>query len=65
MDSSHIIGRFERHPDGSWTCREAVTIDTHDGPAEIEPGRTFHFGERIDGLDVAEMLERLGAQFGS
>lgn len=65
MDTSEIIRRFERQPDGSWICREAVTVDTHGGPVAVEPGMTFHYGESVDGLDMAEMLERLGAQFGS
>lgn len=65
VDSTDILSRFERQTDGSWICREAVTIATHDGPKPVEPGMTFHFGEQVDGLDIAEMLERLGAQFGS
>ena len=65
MDGTDIVRRFERQADGSWICREAVTVETHAGPVAVEPGRTFHFGETIDGLDLAEMLERLGAEHGS
>ena len=65
MDSSDIMKRFERQPDGSWTCREAVTVETAHGPVAIGPGQVFHFGEKVDDVDLAELLERLGAQHGS
>lgn len=65
MDSSDILQRFERRPDGTWVCLEAVTIETAHGPAAVEPGMTFHYGEPVDDVDLAELLERLGAQHGS
>lgn len=65
MNGADILRRFERQPDGTWVCREAVAIETSGGPVSIEPGMTFAYGTSVDGLDVAEMLERLGAQFGS
>ena len=65
MDSSEILRRFERQPDGTWICREAVTIETAHGPVPVEPGQAFHYGQPVDDLDLAEMLERLGAEHGS
>ena len=65
MNGPDILQHFERHPDGSWVCVEAVSIQTAGGPVEIAPGMTFSYGTNVDGIDVAEMLERLGAQFGS
>ncbi len=65
MDSAEILRRFERQPDGSWTCREAVTVQTAHGPVPVDPGQVFHFGQPVDDLDLAELLERLGAEHGS
>lgn len=60
-----MLEAFERHPDGRWTCLKPVTIETPAGTLHVEPGMSFAFGERRDGLDLAEYLEQLGAQFGS
>lgn len=65
MDSAAILAAFERRADGTWLCREPAVILAPDGALRIEPGRVFAFGERLGGLDVAEFLEQLGAQFGS
>ena len=65
MNGPDILQHFERSPDGTWVCREAVSIQTAGGPIAVEPGMTFRYGTSVDGIDVAEMLERLGAQFGS
>ena len=65
MDSYQILTSFERQADGSWTCREPVTVQTAHGPVSVEPGMTFNYGERLDDVDLAELLERLGAQHGS
>ncbi|WP_375461701.1 hypothetical protein [uncultured Enterovirga sp.] len=64
-DNIHILQAFERQPDGSWRCIEAVSIVTPDGTLSVEPGMTFTFGKMFEHLDVAEYLEQLGAQFGS
>ena len=65
MDAFEILNRFERRADGTWVCLEAVTVQTAHGPVPVEPGQAFHYGERIDDVDLAELLESLGAQHGS
>ena len=65
MDAAEILRRFERQPDGTWTCRVAVTVETAHGPVSVEPGQVFHFGDHLDDVDLAELLERIGAQHGS
>ena len=65
MDSYDILSRFERQADGTWICRDAVTVQTAHGPVSVEPGMAFTYGESIDDVDLAELLERLGAQHGS
>jgi len=65
VESAHLLSRFEHEPDGSWVCVAPARIETPQGPIDIEPGSRFAFGERHHGLDVAEYLEQLGAQFGS
>ena len=65
MTNDEIIRNFEKHADGSWVCLEATVIETASGPVPIKPGARFNFGETHQGLDVAEYLELLGAQFGS
>ncbi|MDB5512644.1 MAG: hypothetical protein JWR08_2127 [Enterovirga sp.] len=65
MDSYEILNRFDRQADGTWICREPVTVETIHGPVPVEPGMAFTYGEKIDDVDLAELLERLGAQHGS
>ncbi|MDB5557903.1 MAG: hypothetical protein JWQ36_837 [Enterovirga sp.] len=65
MDSYEILTRFEKQIDGTWVCREPVTVQTADGPVAVEPGMAFHYGKKVVDVDVAELLERLGAQHGS
>lgn len=65
MDASEILRRFERQTDGTWICRRSVTIETARGPVEVKPGQAFRYGEPVDDLDLAELLERLGAEHGS
>ena len=65
MDASEILNRFEHQGDGRWVCREAVTVQTARGPVAVEPGMVFSFGEPLVDVDIAEMLERLGAERGS
>jgi hypothetical protein len=65
MTNADILQHFEKRDDGSWVCVAAAVIETSSGPLAIEPGQHFTFGESHAGLDVAEFLEQLGAQFGS
>ncbi len=65
MTNEAILQCFAKQPDGTWLCISATLIETPDGPLPIEPGARFGFGESHQGLDVAEYLEQLGAQFGS
>jgi hypothetical protein len=65
MDIYQILTSFERQADGTWICREPVTLQTAHGPVPVEPGMAFTYGEKVDDIDVAELLERLGAQHGS
>ncbi|NNM72382.1 hypothetical protein [Enterovirga aerilata] len=65
MDSYEILNRFEKQPDGTWICLEPVTVQTAHGPVAVAAGMAFHYGEKLDDVDVAELLERLGAQHGS
>ena len=65
MDSLDLLRRFERQPDGTWTCLEDAAIVTPAGTLAIPAGATYVYGERHENLDVAEYLEQLGAQFGS
>lgn len=65
MDAFEILTRFQKDADGSWVCLEPVTIETVQGPVEVAAGQRFHYGEQIVDVDVAELLERLGAQHGS
>ena len=65
MDASEILKRFEHQEDGRWVCREAVTVQTAKGPVAVEPGMVFAFGEPLVDVDLAELLERLGAERGS
>ena len=65
MDSFEIMQRFERQPDGAWKCLAPVTIETAGGPVAVEAGQIFRYGEKVGDVDLAELLERLGAQHGS
>lgn len=65
MDALKIMESFERQADGTWICREAVSVETVQGPVSVDPGMAFHYGEKLGDVDVAELLERLGAQHGS
>jgi hypothetical protein len=65
MDSHEILTRFDRQADGTWICREPVSVETARGPVPVEPGMAFQYGQKVEDLDMAELLERLGAQHGS
>ncbi|MGA0596200.1 hypothetical protein [Enterovirga sp. CN4-39] len=65
MDSYEILTRFEKQADGRWVCREPVTVETADGPVSVRPGMAFTCGNTVGDVDLAELLERLGAQHGS
>lgn len=65
MDGAQILPRFERRADGTWICREPVTVETAHGPVAVTPGMSFRYGKKVDDVDLAELLEKLGAQGGS
>ena len=65
MDSHEILNSFEKQATGAWVCREPVTVETAGGPVPVVPGMSFQYGEKVHDVDVAELLERLGAQHGS
>lgn len=65
QNSAELLTAFRREPDGRWSCLERTDLVTPDGPLSIEPGAVFVVGEPVGGVDVAEFLEQLGAQFGS
>jgi hypothetical protein len=65
MTNEDIIQHFKKQPDGAWLCLADTVIETPAGPLRIEPGSRFAFGDTQTGFDLAEYLERLGAQFGS
>lgn len=64
-DPATILRSFEHESDGSWRCVAEVTLETPEGPVAVEPGMRLSYGQDVGGLDVAEYLEQLGAQFGS
>jgi len=51
-----ICSAFQKNPDGSWTCIEAVKIDVPGVEMDIEAGKTFKRGEKFEGVDIAEWL---------
>lgn len=65
MESPELLARMERQPDGSWICRESAAIETQHGTIRLAPGQHVFPGRPVEGFDVAEYLEQLGAQFGS
>ena len=65
MQRHDILNFFEHRNDGSWICVKPVRLTTQRAAVDIREGKRFDYGEKVAGLDLAEYLERLGAQFGS
>jgi hypothetical protein len=60
-----ILNFFEHRTDGSWVCTKPVRLTTSRAEVDIRQGKRFGYGDKVAGVDLAEYLERLGAQFGS
>ena len=52
-----FIRAFVPNPDGSWFCREPVTIVGASGQFTTTPGVTYRKGKLVNGYDVAQWLE--------
>jgi hypothetical protein len=46
-----------RLSDGEWCCRAPITLQVHKLALQLTPGATYRKGERLNGLDVATLLD--------
>lgn len=53
----NICQCFQRNPNGTWTCLQAVTISGPNGQIGIGPGMTFSRGVAFMGVDLAAWLD--------
>lgn len=65
MQRHDILDCFEHRNDGAWVCVKPVRLTTNRASIDIRQGTRFDYGGKVAGVDLAEYLERLGAQFGS
>lgn len=65
MRRHEILTCFEHRPDGAWECVRDLRLTTPRASVDIRRGARFAYGTRVAGLDLADYLGRLGAQFGS
>lgn len=65
LDRLAILDCFEHRADGDWICLRDVRLTTRRASIDIRRGSRFAYGSRLAGIDLAEYLERLGAQCGS
>lgn len=52
-----VCAAFKRNPNGSWSCIEAVTIESGSGKIQIGPGMYFSRGVKFMGVDLAAWLD--------
>ncbi|MFC2036287.1 hypothetical protein ACFLUJ_09270 [Chloroflexota bacterium] len=49
---------FKKRPDGVWVCEKTVTLKGPSGDVVIHPGQTFRPERLLNGLNIAELLEK-------
>lgn len=59
--SKIVIEGFAKKPDGSWVCVRSSDIVSKSGIIRIPPGATFRRGVKLWGLDIAKVLDEIGA----
>jgi hypothetical protein len=52
-----LLSCFQRNPDGSWTCVEAVTLEGPNGRIQVPRDHVFIPGRRYMGADLAAWLD--------
>ncbi len=56
------VEEFEKKPDGSWVCVKNADINTKTGRViRLAPGMIFRKGVTFQGIDIAEVLDKIGA----
>lgn len=65
MQRHQILECFEHRAGAGWVCVKPVRLTTSRTSVDIRQGMRFDYGKRVGGVDLAEYLECLGAQFGS
>jgi hypothetical protein len=62
MNKAQFLNRFERQPDGAWTCIKPMKIDGPNGPFMIKAGASFSPGALLLGIELAKELDKMAAE---
>ena len=64
MTELQFLDRFQRHPNGVWTCTKPINVKGPKGPIVISQGASFSPGALFIGLDLARELDQMAAKYG-
>ena len=64
MTELQFLDRFQRHPNGVWTCTKPINVKGPQGPVVISQGASFSPGALFIGLDLARELDQMAAKHG-
>lgn len=62
MTKTEFLNRFERQPNGAWSCTRPIKIEGPSGPFTIKAGVSFSPGKSLLGLDLAKELDQMAAE---
>jgi hypothetical protein len=62
MTKAQFLNRFERQPDGAWTCTKPIKIDGPNGSFMIKAGARFGPGALLLGVELDKELDKMAAE---
>jgi hypothetical protein len=62
MTELEFLSRFQRHPNGVWTCIKSMKVNDPKAPFIIPPGASFRPGTLLLGNDLAAELDQMVAK---
>ena len=62
MTEVEFLNRFQRQPQGAWSCTKPIKVDAPSGPVMIDQGASFSPGALFMGLDLAKELDQIAAK---
>ena len=64
MTELEFLSRFQRQPNGVWSCTKPINVNGPNGPVVIGQGASFRPGALFMGLDLAKELDQMAAKHG-
>ena len=62
MTEGEFLNRFQRQPNGAWSCTKPIKVDGPSGPVIIGQGMSFGPGALFMGLNLAKELDQMATK---